>query len=132
MGMTIEEKEDLIAMFREQIFPSQARHLKNVNYEGQGEQDMQEYLRDTTVLLELADKGLQAELIQADYEARLKADLKAILEDLRFQAEENIENIYEKDEDNILMLAQHNAFADCFAQYNSLIEERIDTLKGRK
>lgn len=42
----------------------------------------------------------------------------------------NIENIYEKDEDNILMLAQHNAFADCFAQYNSLIEERIDALRG--
>lgn len=69
---------------------------------------------------------------KADYENRLKADMVAMLEDLRFQAEENIENIYEKDEDNILMLAQHNAFADCFAQYNSLIEERIDALKGRK
>lgn len=71
-------------------------------------------------------------MMQADYKARLKADMAAMLEDLRFQAEENIENIYEKDEDNILMLAQHNAFADCFAQYNSLIEERIDALKGEE
>jgi len=67
--------------------------------------------------------------LQADYEARLKADMVAMLEGIRFLAEENIENIYKKDEDNILMLAQHNAFADCFAQYNSLIEDKIDALK---
>ena len=66
---------------------------------------------------------------KAEYEARLKADMVAMLEGIRFLAEENIENIYKKDEDNILMLAQHNAFADCFAQYNSLIEDKIDALK---
>lgn len=66
------------------------------------------------------------------YEQRLKADLVAMLEEIRLLAEENIENIYEKDEDNILMLAQHNAFADCFAQYNSLIEDKIDALRGNE
>lgn len=71
------------------------------------------------------------EMYQADYNTRIKADMVAMLEEIRFQAEENIENIYEKDEDDILMLAQHNAFADCFAQYNSLIEDKIDALKEK-
>ena len=67
---------------------------------------------------------------KADYEARLKADLEAVLKEIQTQAEENIENIYEKDVDNILMLSQHNAFADCFEQFNDLIQEKINSLKG--
>jgi hypothetical protein len=78
MGMT---KRELIDMFKNEIFPSQARHLKNVNYEGKGEVDEQEYLRDTAILIDLAEKGL-------DYENRLKADLKAILVELQLKIEE--------------------------------------------
>ena len=69
------------------------------------------------------------QMLQADYEARLKADMAAMLDEIQLQAEENIENIYEKDEDDLLQLAQHNAFADCFEQYNDLIQEKINALK---
>lgn len=71
-------------------------------------------------------------LMQAEYAERLKADITAMLDEIRLQAEENIENIYEKDEDDLLQLAQHNAFADCFEQYNDLIQEKINALKGEK
>lgn len=70
------------------------------------------------------------QMMQADYKARLKADITAMLDEIRLQAEENIENIYEKDEDDLLQLAQHNAFADCFEQYNDLIQQKINALKG--
>ena len=72
MGMTIEEKKNLIDMFREQIFPSQARTLLKQNFEGKGELDKQEYLRDTNRILDLAEKGLQVELMQSDYEAQTR------------------------------------------------------------
>ena len=70
------------------------------------------------------------QMLQADYKARLKADITAMLDEIRLQAEENIENIYEKDEDDLLQLAQHNAFADCFEQYNDLIQQKVNFLKG--
>ena len=70
------------------------------------------------------------QMMQSDYENRLKADMAAMLDEIQLQAEENIENIYEKDEDDLLQLAQHNAFADCFEQYNDLIQEKINALKA--
>ena len=54
-------KRELIDMFKNQVFPSQARHLANLNYEGKGEIDKQEYLRDTAILIDLAEKGLATE-----------------------------------------------------------------------
>lgn len=50
-------KRELIDMFRDQVFPAQANYLKNLNYENKGELDSQEYLRDTSVLIDLAEMG---------------------------------------------------------------------------
>ena len=55
--------EELIEMFREDIFPMQADHLLRLNFEGKGQLDKTEYLRDAAILLELAEKGLEAEWI---------------------------------------------------------------------
>lgn len=78
----------------------------------------------------LIDVARKYQMFQADYVNRLKADMVAMLDEIRLQAEENIENIYEKDEDDLLQLAQHNAFADYFEQYNDLIQQKINALKG--
>ena len=55
--------EELIEMFREDIFPMQAEHLSRLNFEGEGQLDKIEYLRDTDSLLKLARKGLESEWI---------------------------------------------------------------------
>ena len=81
--------------------------------------------RDTAV-----DTMRKYQMFQADYEKRLREDVVAMLDEIRLQAEEDIENPYEADHDNILMLSEHNAFADCFGQYNDLIEDKINALKG--
>lgn len=51
-------KLELIEMFENQIFPKQAENFLKLNYEGKGELDKQEYLRDTAILISLAKKGL--------------------------------------------------------------------------
>ncbi len=55
------EKRELIDMFKNIIFPKQAEDLLKINYEGLGELDKQEYLRDTSILIKLAEKGLKSE-----------------------------------------------------------------------
>lgn len=54
-------KCELIDMFKNIIFPKQAEDLLKINYEGLGEIDKQEYLRDTSTLITLAEKGLKSE-----------------------------------------------------------------------
>ena len=61
---------------------------------------------------------------KADYEARLKADLKAILVELQLEIHE-LENPYPDDYDNLLLLAQHNAFYDAKSTIEDLVDEKI-------
>lgn len=69
------------------------------------------------------------ERLRDNYNERLKADMIAMLTEIQVQAEETIENIYEPCSDDVLQMCQHNAFADCFEQYNDLIQEKINALK---
>lgn len=48
------------------------------------------------------------------------------------RAVRDIENPYEHDYDNILMLAQHNAFYEGKSQVEDLIEEMLEELKGEE
>ena len=66
---------------------------------------------------------------KADYENRLKADLKAILVELQLEIHE-LENPYPHDYDNLLPLAQHNAFYDAKSSIEDLVDEKINALKG--
>lgn len=54
-------KRELVDMFKNIIFPKQAEDLLEINYEGLGELDKREYLRDTSILIMLAEKGLKSE-----------------------------------------------------------------------
>lgn len=54
-------KRKLIDMFKNKIFPKQAEDLLKINYEGLGELDKREFLRDTSILIMLAEKGLKSE-----------------------------------------------------------------------
>lgn len=54
-------KRELIDMFKNIIFPKQAEDLLKINYEELGELDKREYLRDTSILIKLAEKGLKSE-----------------------------------------------------------------------
>jgi len=66
---------------------------------------------------------------KADYETRLKADLKAILVELQLEIHE-LENPYPDDFDDLLPLAQHNAFYDAKSTIEDLVDERINAIKG--
>lgn len=57
--------EELIDMFKTTAFPAIAEHLKRLNYEGLGEKDKEEFLHDTGILLELAEKGTNSTLSKA-------------------------------------------------------------------
>lgn len=61
---------------------------------------------------------------KADYETRLKADLKAILVELQLEVHE-LENPYPHDCDDLLLLAQHNAFYDAKSTIEDLVDEKI-------
>lgn len=63
------------------------------------------------------------------YEARLKADLEAILVELQLEIHE-LENPYPHDNDNLLPLAQHNAFYDAKSTIEDLVDEKINELKA--
>lgn len=70
-------KRELIDMFKNIIFPKQAEDLLKINYEGLGELDKREYLRDTSILIMLAEKGLKSEHeIVKSYIGKLKADIE--------------------------------------------------------
>lgn len=64
-----------------------------------------------------------------EYENRLKADLKAILVELQLEIHE-LENPYPDDFDDLLPLAQHNAFYDAKSTIEDLVDERINAIKG--
>lgn len=66
---------------------------------------------------------------KSEYEARLKADLEAILVELQLEIHE-IENPYPYDFDDLLPLAQHNAFYDAKSTIEDLVDERINAIKG--
>lgn len=66
---------------------------------------------------------------KSEYEARLKADLKAILVELQLEIHE-LENPYPHDFDDLLPLAQHNAFYDAKSTIEDLVDERINAIKG--
>ena len=51
----------MIDMYKNIIFPIQAEDLLKKNFEGLGELDKREYLRDTSILIKLAEKGLKSE-----------------------------------------------------------------------
>lgn len=69
-------KRELIDMFKNIIFPKQAEDLLKINYEGLGELDKQEYLRDTTILIMLAEKGLKSEQeIVKPYLEKIRAEI---------------------------------------------------------
>lgn len=72
-------KRKLIDMFKNIIFPKQAEDLLKINYEGLGELDKQEYLRDTTILIKLAEKGLKSEQeVIKPYIEKLKAEVESL------------------------------------------------------
>lgn len=52
-------KREIIDLFKNEIFPLQAETLFLRNYQGLGELDRDEYLRDSGVLIELAEAGLK-------------------------------------------------------------------------
>lgn len=72
----------------------------------------------------LADVPTVEAIPKTDYENRLKADLKAILVDLQLEIHE-LENPYPHDNDNLLPLAQHNAFYDAKSTIEDLVDEKI-------
>ena len=69
------------------------------------------------------------EMFETDYKNRLKADLKAILVELQLEIHE-LENPYPHDFDDLLPLAQHNAFYDAKSTIEDLVDERINAIKG--
>ena len=60
-----------------------------------------------------------------------RTEVIAIMKRL-LRAVKDIENPYEHDYDNILMLAQHNAFYEGRSQVEDLIEEMLEELKGEE
>lgn len=76
-------KCELIDMFKNIIFPKQAEDLLKINYEGLGELDKREYLRDTSILIKLAEKGLKSKQeIAKTYIGKLKADIEIAYDEL--------------------------------------------------
>ena len=76
-------KREVIDMFKNIIFPKQAEDLLKINYEGLGELDKREYLRDTSTLIMLAEKGLKSEQeIVKPYIEKLKADIEVAYDEL--------------------------------------------------
>ena len=63
-------------------------------------------------------------MMQADYENRLKADMVAMLTEIQLEIHE-LENPYPHDYDNLLLLAQHNAFYDAKSTIEDLVDEKI-------
>ena len=85
----------------------------------------EEFVNGVQYVLEKIDNAPTVEAIpKADYEARLKADLKAILVELQLEIHE-LENPYPHDYDNLLLLAQHNAFYDAKSTIEDLVDEKI-------
>ena len=70
---------------------------------------------------------IKAEIV-TDYENRLKADMVAMLTEIQLEIHE-LENPYPHDYDNLLPLAQHNAFYDAKSTIEDLVEQKIDKLK---
>lgn len=72
-------KRKLIDIFKNKIFPKQAEDLLKMNYEGLGELDKKEYLRDTSTLIKLAEKGLKSEQeVIKPYIEKLKAEVESL------------------------------------------------------
>lgn len=72
-------KRKLIDMFKNKIFPKQAEDLLKMNYEGLGELDKREFLRDTSILIKLAEKGLKSEQeVIKPYIEKLKAEIESL------------------------------------------------------
>lgn len=65
---------------------------------------------------------------KADYGNRLKADLVAMLTEIQLEIHE-LENPYPHDYDNLLPLAQHNAFYDAKSSIEDFVNEKINSLK---
>lgn len=72
-------KRKLIDMFKNKIFPKQAEDLLKMNYEGLGELDKREFLRDTSILIKLAEKGLKSEQeVIKPYIEKMKAEVESL------------------------------------------------------
>lgn len=72
-------KRELIEMFKNKIFPKQAEDLLKINYEGLGELDKREFLRDTSILIMLAEKGLKSEQeIVKPYLERIREEIQKL------------------------------------------------------
>lgn len=85
-----------------------------------GFEDYKEWLEDLPIV----------EAIPKDqYEARLKADMIAMLTEIQLEIHE-LENPYPHDYDNLLPLAQHNAFYDAKSTIEDLVDEKINALRG--
>lgn len=54
-------KKQMIDDFRNIIVPKTADRLLKLDYEGMGQQDKEDYLREANMILDLAEKGLEAE-----------------------------------------------------------------------
>ena len=70
------------------------------------------------------DRLNKYQMMQADYENRLKADMVAMLTEIQLEIHE-LENPYPHDYDNLLLLAQHNAFYDAKSTIEDLVDEKI-------
>lgn len=79
-------------------------------------------LNNTNRIIEAVADGTQ-------YENRLKADLEAILVKLQLEIHK-LENPYPHNYDNLLSLAQHNAFYDAKSSIEDLVDEKINALKA--
>lgn len=107
-GVGLMTKRELIDMFKNKIFPKQAEDLLKINYEGLGELDKREYLRDTSILIMLAEKGLKTEQdIVNPYLEKLRAD---------------IEKKHTKAKQRVSVL-QMNAYTDCLQMIDNLLSE---------
>lgn len=101
-------KRELIDMFKNKIFPKQAEDLLKINYEGLGELDKQEYLRDTTIIIKLAEKGLKSE----------QEIVKPYLEKIRAEIEKKHARAKQ-----ISSVLQMNAYTDCLQMIDNLLSE---------
>jgi hypothetical protein len=73
--------------------------------------------------------GIKGSIPKDQYEARLKADMVAMLTEIQLEIHE-LENPYPHDINNLLPLAQHNAFYDAKSTIEDLVDEKINALRG--
>jgi hypothetical protein len=78
----------------------------------------------SNAIMVLANTSQKYQMMQADYEARLKADMVAMLEELKLEFEE-YEPKWAENEDQVI--ASNRTWED----FDDIIQQKIDALRGK-